>query len=659
MSISFLEPEINKLQPLLDQELRSPSCVSAGNRSSTSTSRTRRSSSKSSARSVQSLIKQTSGLKRANSNELSGTPRSILRKEMLEKEKREKQDSGEDLDDDSSEEEDDDEEFDYSKRVAFDTITIKYHNCPDKHIPIPRTSFSSSGNIDSNSNSNRPTNLFQFPTTTTSAATKPPIPLHSYSVSCKHKDFESSNVSRTFLCALSSVPTSWSALEWLVEHVMEDGDELLCLKVEKESTKMSTPSQYKLMAESLLERVVQTIAVTNNKNDDEDEESNQDNGNVEPSQPTHPATKKRVNVIVELARGSIRKIVRHAILLYQPAMVLVGTSLRQYQKVMRYFSKRTTLSNYFVCHSPVPILLVMQEALDHQGKDNHGNGDGVDVKEGIESDGKSFTIEGGLGSENKKTSRSLSRDEDKRKKVGESGDYLSFLTNREHIQVDDEDVKQNYRSLFADWNPDESSSSTTASAPLTTTISRTSRTRKISGSGMEPIDDDNEEALLSSSESTNNLVLDVPTIAIEPSSSQASAKSSPSSSGADAEETKQFKVGYRIEKVVSASGDGRHQSIAREASPCDPCKSLVSGETEKAGKTGQFKSLLQDKKIDPKEKSGQGKKVTTTQPSSQTLQSTSELLKVSSNNGNEVPGSSDTKTKRRRSFFGAFMRRKS
>lgn len=248
----------------------------------------------------------------------------------------------------------------FFKNVAFDTINIAYHDDePAWGFRLARPSFSSFSSA---------------------ASVEEDDTFRSFSVSSKHEDYTPNFGSRTFLCALSSATASWHALEWLMQQVMEDGDELLCLKVDKE-TGMAAP-YYREKAEQLLTRVVHSVV---------------------------DAFDKKIKVVVELAVGSVKHIVRQAVLLYQPAIVVVGTSIKQYQRVMRYMSKKSTLSNYFINHSPVPVIVVVQELVQ-------------------------------------KTNSTLLANEN----------YLTKLTSRDNIQGEHDDVKQTYTSLLPHESDHES-----------------------------------------------------------------------------------------------------------------------------------------------------------------------------------------------------------
>ena len=53
----------------------------------------------------------------------------------------------------------------------------------------------------------------------------------------KHKDYEYTKRSRTFLCGFDENEYSTYALQWLIDELVDDGDEIVCLRaVEKEDT---------------------------------------------------------------------------------------------------------------------------------------------------------------------------------------------------------------------------------------------------------------------------------------------------------------------------------------------------------------------------------------------------------------------------------------
>ena len=53
----------------------------------------------------------------------------------------------------------------------------------------------------------------------------------SFTISSKHKDYNYTRRSRTFLCGNDENDYSEFALEWLIEELVEEGDEIVCLRV--------------------------------------------------------------------------------------------------------------------------------------------------------------------------------------------------------------------------------------------------------------------------------------------------------------------------------------------------------------------------------------------------------------------------------------------
>lgn len=78
----------------------------------------------------------------------------------------------------------------------------------------------------------------------------------------KHKGYQCTRRSRTFLCGTDQNDYSDFALEWLIDELMDDGDEIVCLRaVEKDSTIASDAAieegKYRQEAEKLFEQVIQ------------------------------------------------------------------------------------------------------------------------------------------------------------------------------------------------------------------------------------------------------------------------------------------------------------------------------------------------------------------------------------------------------------------
>ena len=82
----------------------------------------------------------------------------------------------------------------------------------------------------------------------------------SYTVKTKHKDYTYTRRSRTFLCGTDANEYSEFALDWLLEELVEDGDEVVCLRVVDKDSKMNSEGsresgRYRAAANQMLERI--------------------------------------------------------------------------------------------------------------------------------------------------------------------------------------------------------------------------------------------------------------------------------------------------------------------------------------------------------------------------------------------------------------------
>jgi hypothetical protein len=115
----------------------------------------------------------------------------------------------------------------------------------------------------------------------------------SFTLTYKHKDYHNTRRSRTFLCGTDQKDYSEFALEWLIDELVDDGDEIVCLRVvEKDSSMTSTSSvesgRYRDEAQELLDSVI--------KKNSQDE--------------------KAISLIMELAVGRVQDIIQRMVSFY-------------------------------------------------------------------------------------------------------------------------------------------------------------------------------------------------------------------------------------------------------------------------------------------------------------------------------------------------------
>lgn len=155
---------------------------------------------------------------------------------------------------------------------------------------------------------------------------------NSFTLIAKHKDYEYTKRSRTFLCGCDDNEYSEYALQWLIDELVDDGDEIVCLRVvEKDDTIAGDRSvekgRYRLEAETLMKQI---------------QGKNHEN--------------KAISLILEFAVGKIQKVIDEMINLYEPAILVVGTkgrSLGGFQGLLP-----GSVSKYCLQHSPVPVIVV-------------------------------------------------------------------------------------------------------------------------------------------------------------------------------------------------------------------------------------------------------------------------------------------------------------
>ncbi|ORY17806.1 hypothetical protein BCR34DRAFT_554917 [Clohesyomyces aquaticus] len=155
---------------------------------------------------------------------------------------------------------------------------------------------------------------------------------NSFTLIAKHKDYEYTKRSRTFLCGCDDNEYSDYALQWLIDELVDDGDEIVCLRVvEKDSTIAGDPSVEKGRYRSEAEALMKQIQNKNHEN-------------------------KAISLILEFAVGKVNKVIDEMINLYEPAILVVGTrgrSLGGFQGLLP-----GSVSKYCLQHSPVPVIVV-------------------------------------------------------------------------------------------------------------------------------------------------------------------------------------------------------------------------------------------------------------------------------------------------------------
>ncbi|TGZ82278.1 adenine nucleotide alpha hydrolases-like protein [Ascodesmis nigricans] len=154
----------------------------------------------------------------------------------------------------------------------------------------------------------------------------------SLTLKSKHKDYTYSRRSRTFLCGTDQNDYSEFALEWLLDELVDDGDEIVCLRVVDKDSKISSDQAiqerlYRQEAEQLLEKIIE-------KNEEE----------------------KAISIILEFAVGKVHETIQRMIHIYEPVILIVGTRGRSLGGLQGLLPG--SVSKYCLQHSPVPVIVV-------------------------------------------------------------------------------------------------------------------------------------------------------------------------------------------------------------------------------------------------------------------------------------------------------------
>ncbi|EEP77346.1 conserved hypothetical protein [Uncinocarpus reesii 1704] len=155
----------------------------------------------------------------------------------------------------------------------------------------------------------------------------------SLTLNYKHKDYHSTRRSRTFLCGTDQNDYSDFALEWLIDELVDDGDEIVCLRVVEKDSKIASDAsveggRYRKEAEKLFEQVI-----AKNAHDE-----------------------KAISLVMELAVGKVQEIIQRMIQIYEPAALIVGTRGRSLGGMQGLLPG--SVSKYCLQQSPIPVVVV-------------------------------------------------------------------------------------------------------------------------------------------------------------------------------------------------------------------------------------------------------------------------------------------------------------
>ncbi|KAH8821726.1 hypothetical protein F5884DRAFT_768887 [Xylogone sp. PMI_703] len=156
----------------------------------------------------------------------------------------------------------------------------------------------------------------------------------SFTLNVKHKGYQFKKRSRTFMVGIDENAYSDIALQWMLEELVDDGDEIICLRVIEKDSKMISDrnlerKQYQDEARILMEQIQK-------KNDDN----------------------RAISIVLEFAVGKVHTTFQKMIQIYEPAMLIVGTRGRSLGGFQGLVSNRNSFSKWCLQYSPIPVVVV-------------------------------------------------------------------------------------------------------------------------------------------------------------------------------------------------------------------------------------------------------------------------------------------------------------
>jgi len=168
----------------------------------------------------------------------------------------------------------------------------------------------------------------------------PQASMFSFTLHVQTEGYSRSKNTRVFLCASSPDESGIEALEWALEGLVQDGDELIVFRgIDTENLE----KDHDLYREEARELMRQTQEKCSEYDPD-----------------------RKLSIIVEYIAGKVTDTIDRLIALYRPDSVVVGT--RGQRGMMQAWgaafgsSSMGSVSKYCLSHSPVPIIVVRPES---------------------------------------------------------------------------------------------------------------------------------------------------------------------------------------------------------------------------------------------------------------------------------------------------------
>lgn len=179
----------------------------------------------------------------------------------------------------------------------------------------------------------------------------------SFTLKTKHEAHQYSRRSRAFLIGFNDDEYSTSAMEWLIDTMADDGDEIIALRVidpsrcrpRRTCLETNTYLGSSLSADDTEEvyrakaRTIQTQIIKMNEDD------------------------KEISIVVELAVGNVKSLLLRLMHLYHPDSLIVGTKGRSLNGLAGL--RPNSISKWCLQNSPIPVIVVRPDRKRSKAKE--------------------------------------------------------------------------------------------------------------------------------------------------------------------------------------------------------------------------------------------------------------------------------------------------
>ncbi|KAH9851072.1 hypothetical protein C2E23DRAFT_733608 [Lenzites betulinus] len=169
----------------------------------------------------------------------------------------------------------------------------------------------------------------------------PQASMFSYTLHVQSEGYTRRRSTRVFLCASSPDESGRQALDWCLESLVQDGDELVVFRgVDPDDFADNDHGQYREDARELVRQIQERCVEYD--------------------------AERKLSIIVEYIAGKVTQTIDRLVALYRPDSVVVGT--RGQRSVMQAWAGAFgapgvgSVSKYCLSHSPVPVIVVRPES---------------------------------------------------------------------------------------------------------------------------------------------------------------------------------------------------------------------------------------------------------------------------------------------------------